>query len=494
MGAKKFTLQFTNQPVSPIPGVVFTAYGFGLRVYYDSVLILDTIKYWGFNGVTSGNRIRVQPTLAETVQETADNLQSTFANNSITDVIVTVNGNTIEMIFGNNLINITGVWEYSGGEAETHTYAWGVGSQEAYSFPEPSTVTLNDAIVLSRSPYWFRYSPGIEYDSMTLNVYLYSGHQVNDRPVAPTYTLSKSVVQAGQSTIGFDIHSLINDRVQGNVIDFGGAGASPVNFTDTVWCYVEADVYLADDVVLQLEQQLLGVDGFGYHSELFNPQIQTKVLSSITDHIVYDGTEYPLYFLTEGLTEITINGVNVDFDFDTNYNAQNIGYVNLAAYIDNDTAFTAAFEYGAVTETHNVTVRTECRYTKVNCLFKNKYGVYQSLVFPKLSKNDFNRTAQDYTRSIANVGQYNLNTHSKRNYLTSLSQKITVNTDFLPESQNELIKELLLSEFVYLKIDEVLTPVNLTSSSWAEKTSHINKLIQYTMEFTISHDLMNNIK
>jgi hypothetical protein len=491
MGAKKFSLEFISNPSQPT-GLVFA---FGLVINYDTTNVLDFIKYWS-SGNSSFIAIKVKPTLAETIQETVESFETIFLNNNLTDATISVNGNTIEIIFGNANINVTGSWKYfSGGAfvgAESYDYGWGIGTQEAYNFD--GQPVYNDAIVLSRSPYWFRATPGIEYDSMTLNVYLYSGHQVNDRPVAPTYTLSKSVVQAGQSTIGFDIHSLINDRVQGNVIDFGGAGASPVNFTDTVWCYVEADVYLADNVVLQLEQQLLGVDGFGYHSELFNPQIQTKVLSSITNHIVYDGTEYPLYFLTEGLTEIIINGVNVDFDFDTDYNSQNIGYVNLAAYIDNDTAFTAAFEYGATTETHNVTVRTECRYTKVNCLFKNKYGVYQSLVFPKLSKNDFNRTAQDYTRSIANVGQYNLNTHSKRNYLTSLSQKITVNTDFLPENQNELIKELLLSEFVYLKIDEVLTPVNLTSSSWAEKTSHINKLIQYTMEFTISHDLMNNIK
>jgi hypothetical protein len=484
MAAKRFSIDFTGQPVN-LDYFLFS-------VYYDAVYTFDMGVT--FRTTAAANSVVIGSTLTETISNLKAYFDLKILNQNINDAFSEIVGDRIDFIFGNDLINVTGNWfPFGGGAPDPNgmTYDFGVATTNEYTFTTP---VFNDAIVLSRSPYWFRATPGIEYDSMNLNVYLYSGHQVNDRPVAPTYTLSKSVVQAGQSTIGFDIHSLINDRVQGNIINFGGAGASPVNFTDTVWCYVEADIYLADDIVLQLEQQLLGVDGFGYHSELFNPQIQTKVLSSITDHIVYDGTEYPLYFLTEGLTEITINGVNVDFDFDTNYNSQNIGYVNLAAYIDNDTAFTAVFEYGAVTETHNVTVRNECRYTKVNCLFKNKYGVYQSLVFPKLSKNDFNRTAQDYTRSIANVGQYNLNTHSKRNYLTSLSQKITVNTDFLPENQNELIKELLLSEFVYLKIDEVLTPVNLTSSSWAEKTSHINKLIQYTMEFTISHDLMNNIK
>ena len=490
MGAKKFSLEFTGQPVSPSPGIINTIYGFGLKIVYDNNLVYDIVRYFRFNGTSSGNAIRVQGTLAETVQETADSLQTVFEN----DVELTIVGDTIEMIFGNNLIDVQGVWVYTTTEASSYTYAWGIGTQEEYTFENPETITFNDAIVLSRSPYWFRYSPGVAYDRMVLRLYIYTGHKVDDKPASPTYTLSKYVVQAGQPTIGFDIAQLLNDRVQNSITTIGQEGSFSVDFKDTVWCYAEADVYLADDLLFTIEQQILAVDGFGYHTELINPEIPTPILTSNTHHVIYNNEDYPIYFLTDALDDIEVNGQTITFAYDTNLSTQNIGYINLAAYHDGDASFTAVFTYGEDVYTHTVERRVECRYDVLNCLFKNKYGFWQSMAFSKLSKNDYSRTSQNYQKVISNFGQYSLSSHSKRDYLTSLSQKITANTDFLPESQNELIKELLLSEFVYLKVDGVLLPVNITSNSWAEKTSHINKLIQYTMEFTISHDLMNNVK
>ncbi len=243
-----------------------------------------------------------------------------------------------------------------------------------------------------------------------------------------------------------------------------------------------------------IEQQLLAVDGFGYHTELINPTINTKVLSSINSHIVYNDAEYPLYFLTDGLTNIEINGETVTFDFSEDFNSGKIGYVNLTPYAGSDTQYTAVFTYGEEAETHTVTKRTECRYDVINCVFKNKFGFWQAIAFPKRHKNDYTRAAESYQRSISNAGAYTLSSHVKRDYLATLQQKITVNTDYIPESQNALFKELLLSEFVYLQIDGQYLPVNLTSSAWTEKTAGFDRLIQYTLEFTLSHNLMNIVK
>lgn len=482
MAAKRFSLDFTAQPDN---GDLFF-----LSVSYDDVVQFNWSAQF-YDYFFNFNTILVGSTIADTLINIKDKFDYYVANDwNLTDATCEINGNVIDFIFGNDLIDVTGNWSGQ----QSYDYGFATATIEEYSFPEPSTVIFNDAIVLSRSPYWFRYNPGVAFDRMVLRLYLYTGHKVDDKPASPTYTLSKYVVQAGQSTIGFDISALLNDRVQNSITTISGEGSFNTDLKDSVWCYAEADVYLVDDLLFTIEQQILAVDGFGYHTELINPDIPTPILTTNTHHVTYNNEDYPFYFLTDGLTNIWVNGVTVSYSYDSNLNSQNIGYINLAAYHDNDTAFNVELTYGATEYTHSVEHRTECRYDVLNCIFKNKFGVWQSMAFSKLSRSEYNRTSQDYQKVISNFGQYNLNSHSKRSYLTSLNQKITANTDFLPESQNELIKELLLSEFVYLKVDGVLLPVNITSNTWSEKTSHINKLIQYTMEFTISHDLMNNVK
>ena len=486
MGAVRFTIEFVDQPN--------IGDRFALDVYYNGMLI-DTFTAY-FSDFPGYNIIVIGANLAETIDNTASWFLGHVISFGIDNAVGEVDGLNFHMTYGNDLVETTGVFNGTdeGDFVQNGTYPnWGLAFQFPYSY-ESGNVTFNDAIVLSRSPYWFRYSPGVAYDRMVLRLYLYAGHKVDDKPASPTYTLSKYVVQAGQPTIGFDIAQLLNDRVQNSITTIGQEGSFSVDFKDTVWCYAEADVYLADDLLFTIEQQILAVDGFGYHTELINPEIPTPILTSNTHHVIYNNEDYPIYFLTDALDDIEVNGQTITFAYDTNLSTQNIGYINLAAYHDGDASFTAVFTYGEDVYTHTVERRVECRYDVLNCVFKNKYGFWQSMAFSKLSKNDYSRTSQNYQKVISNFGQYSLSSHSKRDYLTSLSQKITANTDFLPESQNELIKELLLSEFVYLKVDGLLLPVNITSNSWAEKTSHINKLIQYTMEFTISHDLMNNVK
>jgi hypothetical protein len=115
------------------------------------------------------------------------------------------------------------------------------------------------------------------------------------------------------------------------------AGANTTSTLDSVWCYVDAEIYQNFTFKYRILQQLLIVDGFGYTPELANPPINKKVLSSI-DHVVYSGAKYPLYFITKDLTSITVNGTNVPFTYNQSFNNQLIGYVNISDYIGSATA------------------------------------------------------------------------------------------------------------------------------------------------------------
>jgi hypothetical protein len=291
---------------------------------------------------------------------------------------------------------------------------------------------------------------------------------------------------------------LVNDYVKSNYNGIGVDGAFTTSLLDSVWVYIDAKIYLAGAEQYQANQTVLAVDGFKYHTEVdsLSPiQFEQNVLSSITNHIIYNNSDYPLYFITEGLTTITANGINVPFTFSQDYSNQKIGYINVANYIDGSTSFDVVFAYGFgdTTYTHSFTVKDECKFPLMNCIFKNKFGFWQTIPFNKLSKKTQDFTNESYNGLISNYGSYALNKHVKQTYNVNGKEKVTVNTDFIPENYNALFTELMLSEFIYLEENGTILPVNLMKNTFEKKTKLNNKLIQYSMDFEYSFNLLNDI-
>jgi hypothetical protein len=415
---------------------------------------------------------------------------------------ISIASNVVELIWGSNSelndFNITLLSD------EPPVVDWLTYTTEPYTIPTPIVpVVLEERIILSRSPYHFQVSPGLTFDEITAEVFIYRGHKLDDRPAISTYNLSKSVVIVGQSTINFDIHKLVNDYVKNNYTSVGTSGAFTTSLLDSVWVYIDAKIKLAGVEQYQTNQVLLAIDGFGYHTELFNPKVNKKsgyiierenILSTINNHIIYNDSNYPLYFITDGLTSITANGVNIPFTFSQDYSNQRIGYINAANYIGISTSFDVVFDYGGYTfPTMSFTVKDECKFTVMNCIFKNKFGVWQTIPFNKLSKKSQDFTNESYNGLISNYGGYALNKHVKQTYNVNGKEKVTVNTDFMPEEYNLLFTELMLSEFIYLEEDGQILPVNLMKNSFEKKTKLNNKLIQYSMDFEYSFNLLNDI-
>ena len=402
-------------------------------------------------------------------------------------------GNVVELIWGANS-------ETNAFTTDSETFL--TYTTEAYTIPSPIVpVVLDEKIVLSRSPYHFKVSPGILFDEITAEVFIYRGHKVDDRPLVSTYNLSKAVVQVGQSTINFDVHKLINDHVKNNYTSVGLSGAFTTSLLDSVWVYIDAKINLAGVEQYQTNQVLLAIDGFKYHTEIekfLTIGFYPGVLSSITNHIIYNDSDYPLYFITENLTTITVNGTVIPFTFSQDYSNQKIGYINIKNYIGSSTSFTAVFDYVFDdvfndTYTHNFTIKDECKFPLMNCIFKNKFGVWQTIPFNKLSKKMQDFTNESYNGLISNYGTYAINQHTKQTFNVNGKEKVTVNTDFIPEEYNLLFTELMLSEFIYLEENGEVLPVNLVKNSFEKKTKLNNKLIQYSMDFEYSFNLLNNI-
>ena len=467
-------------------GYIFLGIDFGnaLGSYLNTGIFLTSFVPSVNNGIQYN--VATTDLFAQNIKNTFDNLL-TLSTVPFTSEII---GNVVTYYLGNNAT--VDYFDYSGA-GFIDSDLWSV-TREDYTFPvEPSTITYEDNVILSRSPYFFKATPTVLYDSMRADIYIYRGEKTTDIPATPTFQTSKFVIQAGQPIVSIDIHKLVNDFVQNEFTQNVSLGVQTTNQLDSVWVFIDAGIYLENVLLYSINQTLFALDGFGYHQELANPALNKKVLSTINNHIVYNNSKYPLYFLSNNLTNITINGVSVPFTLDANFNNQYIGYVDVMQYAGSSTNFKAVFFYGSEAITHNITVKTECRNELVNCIFKNKYGFWQKIPFNKLSKLNLDIDSSDYNPFISDFGSYNLNQHTKRSYLTNGNEKIVVNTDFLPEKYNLLFKELMLSEQIYLEQGASILPVNLNKKSFAYKTKLNDKLIQYSMDFEYSFKTINNI-
>jgi len=69
-----------------------------------------------------------------------------------------------------------------------------------------------------------------------------------------------------------------------------------------------------------------------------------------------------------------------------------------------------------------------------------------------------------------------------------------MNTGYVDEGQFEPIKQIMLSELVWVQIGSVVSPINVVTNSLEKKTQINNKLVNYSLDFEFAYDILNNVR
>ena len=452
---------------------------FTYNLAIPSEFITATNYQFEFAPILTAGKITIGSTKAATVINLYNYLVNYYQPYSYVTVITNVDGADI-------LINKSDV--------TVSTVSVSTNVDLTYVDITPATIT-RDEIILSRSPYNVFIEPTVLFDSAEIEMRLYRGEFDVDKPITPQFTLSNQVIKAGQTKINFEVAKFVNDYCKSNIPTFG-IGINTSTAFDSVWLETTLTAFYLGSNIGQQVKNFYAVDGFGYHTELMNPKLQTNVLSSITNHIVYRNSDYPIYFVSEGLQSIKIGGVSQPFGLNPEFNNQLVSYINIGSYLEDEllgSPFLVRFTYETGNEDHFITVKDACKYPLYNCFFKNKYGVWQSIPFSLRNKQSFEVESSEYMPIISTFGEYSLQSHQQKTFNPNSKEKITCNTDYLPEYYNLLFDELMLSEFVYLENDGQYLPVNVNKKSFERKTRLFDKLIQYTMEFEYSFNKINQV-
>ena len=156
-----------------------------------------------------------------------------------------------------------------------------------------------------------------------------------------------------------------------------------------------------------------------------------------------------------------------------------------------------------------------CKYQVNKILFVNRWGALQDLYFFKKSTESFETSKEQFNRSLfqartvnytqrssdnscvtsTSYNNYNNKAHANKTFNANGKESISLNTGFVSEIMNDSFEELMLSEYIWM-IDSsnVIYPINLKESSFTKKTSLNDKLINYTMNFEKSFNMVNNIR
>jgi hypothetical protein len=374
-------------------------------------------------------------------------------------------------------------------------------------------------VINTRSPFFIK----SEYTTLAtaeLKLYIYSGIKDTDKPSTPQYSIAKAEL-GGSNYVVFEISELVRDYIDVNfnqertedayvqrIENDNGIFEQNSLLTEfsleldgdysssSVW--VDGDVQIFDlsgSLVHEEYFDYIAVDGYGYFNEGANPELSRTLLQSNLDMYYLSGETIQVPVLTEDVSSVKFyNNGSLHTTRLISSSANSSGQI---AY-PSTTSETDKIEVisGSTVETINVYSDYECKYTSYKVTFINKFGALQNIYFFKKSTQSINTTSDSYKASIFNTAdlRYDLQEHQYRTFHKSGKESITMNTGFVSEEYNKVIKELMLSEKVWVKDGSDILPVNVKSKSLTYKTRVNDKLIQYTMQFDYAFDKINGIR
>lgn len=352
-------------------------------------------------------------------------------------------------------------------------------------------------IINTRSPYFLSVSD-TDLATATLDIEIYTGNETTGYSGTPQYSLSKKII-INTTKISFEISELIRDYLD---ITFEGDYESSAE----QFCkWVRTTLTAFDGNGIQLSQAIstdLAFESYGYFEDGANYSFEYEgLLMSNSEMFIESGDEIKIPIQTDRTVTVRFydsdNGLLNTETFSLSDQSQD--KVVYASYTD-DQAAKATIQYtgdsGSETSTIKITQLSECKFTPYKTTFINKFGVLQDLYFFKKSVEKMTTKRESYKANIlASNNTYNTYNHTKRDFNIEANESVSLSSGFVNESYNEVFKQLMLSEKVWItNANNQVYPINIKTSNITYKTSVNDRLVEYTIEFDNSYNVLNDIR
>lgn len=374
-----------------------------------------------------------------------------------------------------------------------------------------------------RSPYFINVSDS-NLESAKLELIIYHGHANTSFGTSITYTLSATAVE---NNVNFEISSLIKDYINSKFNgDYPAIGTSEQEATTIYVDYRVTDVISGTSTTRTPVLAERAYDGYGYFEDGANPQLTQGYLQSNTTILKPDDAPLRIPIDPVNTTSVAFfsKGEQIyTFTVGGPYRGQDqILYIsNEAAGVDSyedrvlldggtyegsscldkflsqigiypaDTVYVDGTGGVTVIDVQNI---EECKFTPYKLTFINKFGAYQDLWMFKRSDLSISKTEEEFRSTIISNGSYNTYEHQYKTFNVNAKESLTLNTGFYPEEYNEVFKQMMLSERIWIEYDNKTLPVKATSNDFSFRTRLNDKLINYTIQIEFAYDKINTVR
>lgn len=334
-----------------------------------------------------------------------------------------------------------------------------------------------------------------------LRIKIWSG-DLSAEPTGSVYQLTIPRPSIDFEEFNVNISDLIDESLLAKpIIDLTNPN-SVVDVCDNCVRWVKYAISYIDDSYTTIGSQkyLIATEGYGYYNEGANPkEPNSGVLSSCKKRKVARSGMIVLPFLNNGkVNKVEVRGypasVNMIDYVVTPINNSNkiVQYVQLkgSAYPN---AEYVEMKFLPSNEIYVFELIDECRYNPIQVLFKNKYGQFDTLTLFKKSSKSISVENDDFVNNYIKNGVYSTTTHQHKKINITAKESIKVSSGYIGEEENELYKQLLISDGVYFYENEKLIPVNIKTSGLEYKTRVNDKLVNYELEFDYAYNVIQNV-
>ena len=364
-----------------------------------------------------------------------------------------------------------------------------------------------EAIINTRSPFYIKVTPtvGTIIDA-EVEIYIYSGtFQSTPSSSDLKYTITKSKIGSNNYVV-FEISELIRDYILNDYY----TGSTTTN---CVWVQPKLTInynYISGQYTeTPTPINYLAVDGYGYFDEGANPVLDIGYMQSNT--IIYrpsdENIAIPVFRDNTNNTSVKYyNGSSLVYTVTVTATTNSLNKISYSGVPISPSAFNKVevvsnYGSGNVTETINVYDLDCSKYTPIKVTFINKFGVLQELWFDKRSNESIESSSNTYKASVMDFStstpSYNTSGHQDVTLDLVGKESIVMNTGYIDESFNEVFRQLMLSELVWMQDPDDSSsylPLRPKTQSLQFKTRVNDKLVNYTVEFDFAFDKINTIR
>ena len=384
--------------------------------------------------------------------------------------------------------------------------------------------------------------------SAKIEIYIYDS---GNPPVTPQYSLSKTIL-SGESSINFELSELIKDYIdvefRGNYetsriskmvdvqvtrtftetcgngtevthtetadnrlkyIAFRGYGEmedrneyedSPY-YDSNINPTVGKDILISNSVVYHLKDQPIRIPFYngqdGVHKLQYKKDVTTVksvILGGNTEKVSADREDIKADVDVGASQEYTADVTHVRNNSSNNTTKEELEYqeVNFVSYTNHK-----GFEQQIPIE-----IIEECKFTPFRVTFLNKFGALQDLWFFKKRTDQFEVEREDYNKTILTTSStgvdFDRNSHTSSLLDISTKETFKLNTGFLTEDHNEVIRQLMVTEFCWIhevnNVSQEPVPVRPISSSFTIKKEVNDKLLNFDVEFEYANSYIQNVR